>query len=329
MTEHHEQIGPTRRQVLRAAAGASLVGLGFGGLGACREEPDVPESLTYDVTDYAKIDPALINWRQVAVHELNLHHALDVGFMEGRLVVIGPAGLRIVDPASPNDVERWALPAEPTALAVVGTDVYLALRDHVEQWRQGEKVRAWPTLDAQAHITSIAVDGQDLYIAEANGRQVIRYRGTDEVWRVEGFVVPSPYFDVCVHEGRVWVADTGRHKLKAYDATGELTASIGRTGLGIEAFCGCCNPCHFLILADGRFVTAEKGLHRVKVLGPDGSLAGAVGGAERFGIDVYQPTCRTLECSGPAGPIPVLVDAGRLAVVHPVTGRVHVFEQTA
>lgn len=39
-----------------------------------------------------------------------------------------------------------------------------------------------------------------------------------------------------------------------------------------DGFCGCCNPTHFALLPDGGFVTAEKGIVRVKVYGPDGKL---------------------------------------------------------
>jgi hypothetical protein len=41
----------------------------------------------------------------------------------------------------------------------------------------------------------------------------------------------------------------------------------------IDGFCGCCNPTDIAVLPDGRVVTAEKGIPRVKILDRDGTLS--------------------------------------------------------
>ncbi|MCK5845713.1 MAG: hypothetical protein KAG97_13450, partial [Victivallales bacterium] len=38
----------------------------------------------------------------------------------------------------------------------------------------------------------------------------------------------------------------------------------------LKGFLGCCNPTHIVITLKGEFVTAEKGVVRVKIYGPDG-----------------------------------------------------------
>jgi hypothetical protein len=53
----------------------------------------------------------------------------------------------------------------------------------------------------------------------------------------------------------------------------------------IEGFCGCCNPSHLAILADGSFVTSEKGLPRVKIYNRLGQLVSVVAGPEQFDDD--------------------------------------------
>ncbi len=50
----------------------------------------------------------------------------------------------------------------------------------------------------------------------------------------------------------------------------------------IDGFSGCCNPSHIAILADGSFVTSEKGLVRVKILNPTGKLKSVVAGPDQF-----------------------------------------------
>jgi len=319
--------GPTRRQMLKAtAAGMGAISLGLPMLSGCKNDDAVPESYRYDITEAAKIDPTLITWRQVE-HDLDLGGAADLFVDPWHLWVLQGAAVHLLSLQAWGTRQTWPLSQPGTAFAPRSDGLLVAVRDHVERLVQGETVERWPSLGDRAHITSITVDGDDLYIADAGNRQVIRYRGPDEVYRLDGFLVPSPYFDVAVHAGQLWVANVGKHQLECYDATGERVRSFGRTGFAIDAFCGCCNPCHFIVLPDGRFVTAEKGLHRVKVLKPDGTLDGVVAGAGQLGIDTNSPICMTPDCSGPAGPIPAAMADGRLAVVHPVTGKLHLFEE--
>jgi hypothetical protein len=52
--------------------------------------------------------------------------------------------------------------------------------------------------------------------------------------------------------------------------------------MGIAGFCGCCNPIAFTLLPDGKYVTCEKGLPRVKVYSAHGEFQGVVAGVETF-----------------------------------------------
>jgi sugar lactone lactonase YvrE len=61
-----------------------------------------------------------------------------------------------------------------------------------------------------------------------------------------------------------------------------LKGSWGRYGNEIDAFCGCCNPADLAVLPDGRVVTAEKGLPRVKVYRRDGTLESVVAAPEQL-----------------------------------------------
>ncbi|MBM3243119.1 hypothetical protein FJZ31_43220, partial [Candidatus Poribacteria bacterium] len=51
---------------------------------------------------------------------------------------------------------------------------------------------------------------------------------------------------------------------------------LGYLSMDIDGFCGCCNPVNFAMLPDGRFVTCEKGLPRVKIYDADGTFSGVV-----------------------------------------------------
>jgi len=84
----------------------------------------------------------------------------------------------------------------------------------------------------------------------------------------------------------LWVTNPGRHRVEAYAFDGSPRESFGESGAAIEEFCGCCNPTHLALLPDGRLVTSEKGLPRVKVMRPSGELDCVVAGGERLAAGV-------------------------------------------
>ncbi len=80
----------------------------------------------------------------------------------------------------------------------------------------------------------------------------------------------------------------------------------------LEGFCGCCNPSHLARMADGRFVTSEKGLPRVKLYAEDGTFVGLVAGTDAFAKETVG--------------LDLAVDGdGRILVLDPVAKAVRVF----
>jgi hypothetical protein len=60
-----------------------------------------------------------------------------------------------------------------------------------------------------------------------------------------------------------------------------------------EGFSGCCNPAHFTFLPDGRFVTSEKGLVRIKTYKPSGEFEGVVAAPVKFKDEGRAPDIAT------------------------------------
>lgn len=95
--------------------------------------------------------------------------------------------------------------------------------------------------------------------------------------------MPSPFLDVELGgDGLVRITNPGRHQVEVYTPDGDLEASWGKPGVGLDGFCGCCNPVAVSLLSDGRVVTAEKGLPRVKVYSVAGVLETVVAGPDAF-----------------------------------------------
>ena len=206
---------------------------------------------------------------------------------DGTLAVCGDRTLLLLD-SEGSLAARYPLEAEPSCVAF-GEDgrLYVGLQDHVEviDPRDGSR-RLWPDLGGQAIITSIAVRGTEVYVADAGNRMVLRFdaRGKLLGHLDDQFLVPSPYFDVAAApDGTLWVVDPGRHRLRQYTPEGKLLTSWGRASLDIDGFGGCCNPTHIALLPDGSFVTSERGIPRVKLYAPDGGLAALVAAPRDFG----------------------------------------------
>ncbi len=93
------------------------------------------------------------------------------------------------------------------------------------------------------------------------------------VWESEGedgFIIPGAAFPLdLTPDGELWVANVGLKRLEQLDPqTGRFIASWQPR----EAFPGCCNPIRFAALANGRFLTLEKGTQQACIYSPSGDL---------------------------------------------------------
>jgi hypothetical protein len=227
------------------------------------------------------------------------------------------------------DKVKLDLEGNPTCIAV-GEDgfLYAGYSDHIKvfDFRSDWKHARWDVPSEKAFLTSIAVDEWYVYTADAGSRRIWRYNkeGGEPLeigkkdWAngVRGFYVPSPFFDIAISrsDGSLWAVNPGYHALENYRPDGMPLSMWENSGFNIEGFSGCCNPAHFALLPDGGFVTAEKGLPRVKIHNVDGSLRCVVAAPDQFddgvtGLDV------------------ALGENGRIYILDPSRNQVRVFEE--
>jgi uncharacterized cupin superfamily protein len=94
--------------------------------------------------------------------------------------------------------------------------------------------------------------------------------------------------------------------------------------MGITGFCGCCNPINFALLPDGRYVTCEKGLPRVKIYSATGEFQSVVAGGESFAENAR--ACGPFDCT--AGGLDAAVDSqGHVYILDMVTGDIRVMQR--
>jgi hypothetical protein len=160
--------------------------------------------------------------------------------------------------------------------------IFIGTTDQVRVYnREGKWLQNWPEFNNRSVITSIVSENDNVYIADAGNKKVLRYdrKGNllriigekDSVNRPHGFIIPSAFFDLAIgREDELWVVNSGLHTFEKYDRHGNFKSAWTRTSMNLDGFSGCCNPSHIALLSDGAFVTSEKGLVRVKVHEPNG-----------------------------------------------------------
>jgi hypothetical protein len=306
---------------LALLAAAFLLGPRFSG-----EQPAVGDAFRYDIDAYRATDPLLLDWRESEAVPLGTGELGGLA-VDGRGRIHVAAGRRLlVFDGGGEKVEERALSAAPGAVAVGPEgEIYLAVGDHIEVHSPGGAVEAWASLGEKAIITSLAASDSDVFAADAGSRLVWRF---DRAGRLRGsfgrknltagkvgFIVPSPYFDVALGaDGEIWVVNPGRLRVELHSYEGLFKESWGEASLAVGGFGGCCNPTHIALLPDGSFVTSEKGLPRVKIYGPDGTLRSVAAGPESFK-------------AGAVG-LDLAVDgAGRILVLDPSRRALRIFER--
>jgi hypothetical protein len=173
-------------------------------------------------------------------------------------------------------------------------------------------------------VSAIAAHGGDILVADASARVIRRF---DEAGRqrnligdrgkTKTFMLPNGKLDLAVDAaGVVRATDTGRHQVTAWTLDGAPVGKFGKFGMQDPAdFVGCCNPTNVAATRDGKIVTSEKMVARVKVFEPDGRLLALIG------TEHFDPMCTQ---------IPIAADSrGRILAADPVRRRIQVFTPAA
>jgi hypothetical protein len=177
-----------------------------------------------------------------------------------------------------DQIWTLATPAPVTALAYFGDTIYASTIDMVLVISsEGKLLNDWGPFENNSIITSVSANKSNVVFADAGNKSLYILDKGGEVKRMVGrndgqFIVPSPYFDVALdNDGLIYVANTGHRRLETRGSDGATISYFGEAGTAPDAFCGCCNPAHFIKTKTG-YITAEKGINRIKILGESGEF---------------------------------------------------------
>lgn len=289
-------------------------------------KPDNTNPFEFELNDIRKSDTAKAVYTETNQIKTTLEeiHGLATD-NSGKIYISGKGGIEIFD-LSGKPVTKFKINGISHSITISENgNIFLGMQDHVESWNNdGKQVAKWPTFGPDAVITSIAVKGNDAFVADA-GQKVVYHcdlKGNiinkiglkDPAEGVTGFIIPSPYFDLGISkDGNLWVVNPGRHSFEKYKFDGTLITSWGKASMAVEGFCGCCNPSNFAIINDSLFVTSEKAIERVKIYNADGSFNCVVATPDQFEV-------------GTKGLDLAVDNKNRILVLDPVKKLVRIFE---
>jgi len=308
--------------------------LGVGLYLGSQRRRELGKSFDYSLDDYRQVDPTLVKYKEVDPIIPMISNLTAIAIAPENWIYEGSELLAVAGEGYIQffpDKVKLEVEGSPTCIAI-GEEgfLYVGFSDHIKVFNSKNdwSHQRWEVPSDKAHLTSIAVDVWYVYVADAGSRRIWRYdRRNPEAppleigekdWAngVRGFFIPSPFFDIAISgsDGSLWAVNPGHHALENYRPDGMPLSSWEASGMRIEGFSGCCNPTHFALLPDGGFVTAEKGLPRVKIHNVDGSLRCVVAVPDQFedgvtGLDV------------------AVDDKGKIYVLDPSRNLVRVFEE--
>ncbi|MBN2236157.1 MAG: hypothetical protein JW729_01275 [Bacteroidales bacterium] len=179
------------------------------------------------------------------------------------------------------------------ALAVSGNRIYASTGETILIYTlKGDIEEEWGPFDEKSQITSISANEHYIAFADASNKLVFILNQDGSLFTFFGkpgnqFIVPSPYFDVAFLDNEILgVANPGKRQIEYRTLQGDKVSFFGEEGVGLKAFCGCCNPAHFAFFPDGKIVTAEKGINRLKILNQNGELIELVSQSSLFKASV-------------------------------------------
>jgi hypothetical protein len=270
------------------------------------DKPDKtgPNPFEYNVDNFKTVDSTLIHFKETRNYRIAFETPTAITISGEKIYLAGDTKIQVIG-LDGSLLTEIALTGKPQAIEVSGDKIYAVVGNAVNVLSEsGSLLQTWPALTDSALVTAIAASETSVFIADAGNRKVHRFNpdgrliasfdGKADEGVLHGFIIPSGFFDLDFNpDGDLWVVNPGMHSLENYTEDGRLREHWNNTSMLTEGFSGCCNPAHFTFLPDGRFVTSEKGLVRVKIYKPSGEFDGVVAAPVKFTEEGKAPDVAT------------------------------------
>ncbi|MCK3682970.1 hypothetical protein [Maribellus sp. YY47] len=252
-----------------------------------------PNKFEFNVDAFKNVPEEMVLYKETKNFKVGFETPAGITISGDTIYLVGDKNLKLIEPSGKLLLEI-GFQDEPTTVEVKDKMIFIGFQNHIQVLNmRGELQKEWSLAGENTFITAIAADQNNVFVADAGNRRIVRYskdgeligefEGKASADDLHGFIIPSPYFDMDVTEyDELWVVNPGLHTLEQYTEDGNLREHWRASGAQTESFSGCCNPAYFCFLPDGSFVTSEKGLVRVKIYKPSGEFLGVVAPPTKF-----------------------------------------------
>ena len=206
----------------------------------------------------------------------------------------------------------WTLKTEKpvTAISVSNDTVFASTIETILVISgKGKMISEWGPFEDSSIIASVSANKTFVAYTDVRNKLVFLLDKKGIVKKIIGksgepFIIPSFYFEVeLTSDNILYIANTGKSRVEIRNLDGAITGSFGEPGTSPGNFCGCCNPAHFTLIPDG-FVTAEKGINRIKILNKKGEFVEFVSSVNNFipplPLDIASPDGKIIYGANPA-----------------------------
>lgn len=241
---------------------------------------------------------------------------------QGRVVAAGDSEIKVFDAAGAAR-KRWktALPPLSVSVAKDGT-VWAGQVGQIEIFDpQGKLLGTWRDAKKLGRVTAIGFVGESVLAGDASDRAIRRFdrkgQWVNDIGKdnnVNGLLIPNGAVSFAVDEsGVIHVANPGKHRVERYSADGKLLGHMGRFGMDVSGFPGCCNPTNVAVAA--HIYVTEKAGPRAKAYDVAGKLLGVIA------TEPFDANCRNMCIAAGTG--------GRVWITDPIKLEIFQFEPAA
>jgi hypothetical protein len=208
------------------------------------QSKDAGNPYEYDISNLKVIDQKEICYQLVGEINPKISDAYAIAIDSRDQVFVAGSDRVVFFLADGNPIFEFEIYEQALCMAVHedGT-IFLGMNDHIEVFdASGKLLMQWPQINPNAHLTSIAVEDESVFVADAGNKIVYHFDLSGQLKNTigeknkesgfRGFIIPSPHFDLAIgREGQLWVVNPGKHEFLAFNKNGDLFSSWARTSI--------------------------------------------------------------------------------------------------